>query len=870
MKINEKKSRVFNFRYQQRGSFDSNMKYYFAIFLLTIAIPTTSAFSNLLVDGAAFLAFNQGLDSYSQEYLNWTPTDDSPCSWTGVSCYRDGSTVRSLDLSYLRLSGGLTTSLGQLTGLVELDLSYNFLEGEIVPEIGNCSRLKTLLLNHNNFNGSIPVQLSRLKELTNLDLGGIPFRSGSIPFQLSRLKNLEYLGLSGNYLSGRIPKDVLNLPKLQRLLLNDNTLTGTVPEFEEKCPISILRLEGNRLEGNIPHSIGNCVALYDLSVSRNELRGTIPPTLGALTNLSNLSSNNKLKGSIPPELGKCSKITLISLENNHLIGSVPSSFGHLKDLTTLYLFGNQLNGTIPSELGNCSSLSDLQLQVNALQGGIPPELGRLATLTTLDLHSNRLVGSIPSELGRLEGLATLDLHSNRLVGSIPQFAELTGPYNLDLSYNLLSGSIPPMNKMNHLDLSHNKLSGPIPCQLGFTPILNVSYNHLSGILPDWLYYEAHHSPSSFAGNPNLSLDEPNPICLPAADKSGHKLSVGILVGLAFAASGALWLCCGLVYICLRRSNLQKPKMETIEYLPQDLLLKEILEATGDLTEDSVIGQGRHGVVFKLEMPSGKIYAVKKLTFGFMNTSFTLEVETLGSVRHRNLVKIVGFWACQTWGLIIYEYMSNGSLYGLLHEINPPPVLNWEVRYRIALGIAHGLAYLHHDCVPQIIHTDIKSANILIDSDLEPHITDFCLAKPINSEADKDLNSWYAVVGTLGYIAPENGYSTRVDEKSDVYSYGVVLLEVLTRKKAVDSRFEEGEEIVSWVKRRLEERRRNPLDFMDEEMWDWTEKERDEAFKLLKLAMVCIRAKPETRPSMKAIVDELKELKCGSSSSLSRG
>eukprot|EP01018_Ginkgo_biloba_P013202 Gb_00780 [translate_table: standard] len=570
------------------------MKYYFAIFLFTIAIPSTSAISNLLADGAALLSFKQGLDSYSPKYLNWTPTDDSPCSWTGVSCYRDGSSVRSLNLSSFGLWGRLTTSLGQLTGLVALDLSSNSLYGEIVPEIGNCSRLKTLFLNDNEFSDSIPVELSRLTELTNLDLGGNTGLSGSIPFQLGRLKNLEYLGL----------------------------------------------------------------------------------------------------------------------------------------------------------------------------GVIPPELGRLANLTRLDLHSNRLVGSIPT-----------------------QFAELTNLVYLDLSNNLLSGSIPPM-KLQSLNLSHNQLSG---------------------------------------------------------------------------ASGAICLCGGLVYIWFRRrTNVQKLKMETVEDLPQDLVLKEILEATGDLTEDSVIGEGRHGIVFKLEMPSGKIYAVKKLTFGFMNTSFTLEVETLGSVRHRNLIKIVGFWACQTWGLIIYEYMSNGNLYQLLHEINPPPVLNWEVRYRIALGIAHGLAYLHHDCVPQIIHRDIKSANILMNSDLEPHIADFCLAKPIHSAADKDLNSWYAVVGTLGYIAPENGYSTRVDEKSDVYSYGVVLLELLTRKKAVDSRFEEGEEIVSWVKRRLEEHRRNPLDFMDEEMWDWTEKERDEALKLLKLAMICIRAKPESRPSMKAIVDELKEFKSSSS------
>eukprot|EP01018_Ginkgo_biloba_P013161 Gb_21066 [translate_table: standard] len=534
--------------------------------------------------------------------------------------------------------------------------------------------------------------------------------------------------------------------------------------------------------------------------------GSIPVQLSRLTKLTNLDlGGNRFSGSIPFQLGRLKNLEYLGLSGyyysiyNGLNGIIPKDVLNLPKVLHLDLSYNYLEGEIVPEIGNCSRKT-LLLNNNNFSGPIPIKLFRLIELVKLDLGGNYLLsGSIPFQLGRLKSLEYLVLSGIALNGSIPKdvlnLLKLQR-LELNLSNNLLSGSIPPM-KLQSLNLSHNQLSGGIPCQLEVTENLDVSYNQLSGKLPPQLYHQ---------------VDD---------------------------ASGVLCLCGGLVYIWFRRTNVQKLKMETVEYLPQDLLLKEILEATGDLTEDSVIGEGRHGIVFKLEMPSGKIYAVKKLTFGFMNTSFTLEVETLGSVRHRNL---------------------------LLHEINPPPVLNWEVRYRIALGIAHGLAYLHHDCVPQIIHRDIKSANILMNSDLEPHIADFCLAKPIHSAADKDLNSWYAVVGTLGYIAPENGYSTQVDEKSDVYSYGVVLLEVLTRKKAVDSRFEEGEEIVSWVKRRLEEHRRNPLDFTDEEMWDWTEKERDEALKLLKLAILCIRAKPESRPSTKAIVDELKELK----SSPSRG
>eukprot|EP01018_Ginkgo_biloba_P008867 Gb_20231 [translate_table: standard] len=444
------------------------------------------------------------------------------------------------------------------------------------------------------------------------------------------------------------------------------------------------------------------------------------------------------------------------------------------------------------QLSRLTELTNLDLGSNSLSGSILFQLGRLKNLKYLGLSGNlnRLSGSIPFQLGRLKNLEYLGLSDNALNRSIPKdVLNLPKLQQLQLGNNSLEGIIPPelakLSNLRGLDLHSNRLVGSIPTQIAeLTNLMSQIQNVTNPVTSFW-----------------LALFEQRLGC-----------SACVVVWYTFGFDD------GLTCKSLRWKL-------TVEDLPQELVLKEIFEAVGDLTGDSVIGEGSHGIVFKLEMPSGKIYAVKKLTFGFMNTNFTLEVETLGSVRHRNLVKIVGFWACQTWGLIIYEYMSNGNLYQLLHEINPPPVLNWEVRYRIALGIAHGLAYLHHDSVPQIIPRDIKSTNILMNSDLEPHIADFCLAKPIHSAADKDLNSWYAVVGTLGYIAPENGYSTRVDEKSDVYSYGVVLLEVLTRKKAVDSRFEEGEEIVSWVKRRLEEHRRNPLDFRDDEMWDWTERER---------------------------------------------
>eukprot|EP01018_Ginkgo_biloba_P013316 Gb_00470 [translate_table: standard] len=786
-------------------------------------MPNTPAFasvSNLSADGVALLAFLKGLDERFVQVLKWTPTDYSPCSWRGVSCYRDGLTVRSLKLSNITLSGRLTRSFGQLTGLVALNLSYNYLEGEIVPEIGNCSRLKTLILNNNMFNGPIPVQLFRLTGLVELNLQG-NLLSGSIPFQLGRLKNLEYLVLSYNYLTGSIPKDVLNLPKLQRLQLGNNGLNGSIPpELGKRSKITFISLENNHLIGSVPSSFGHLKNLTQLYLFGNQLNGTIPSELGNCSSLSVLQlQSNALQGIIPPELGRLGNLTQLDLHSNRLGGSIPTQFALLTNLSyldlscnllsgnvhlvlqkmrslrILDLSGNYFNGTISiSDLCAGGILHVLRLGDNYFEGRFPTEIGRCSEM---DISNNRLSGSITPDLRTNTAIGVLNVKGNFFEGSIPPTISLwSSIVSLDMSSNRFSGiylflgnnrltGTIPSNLVNsdtlqRLDLSNNQLSGGIPCQLENTSVnltyVNVSINKLAGKVPrSWIKILSAY-PSSFVGNPHLCLDEQSEwnSCQLEGNTCGKSgIAADKVVSVVCSAIGLCFLGCLSVFWFLRNRRRRKDtNMETVEDLPQDLHLKEILEAAGDFREDNVIGEGTHGVVFKLEMPSGKIYAVKRLIFGFINSSFTLETETLGAVRHRNLVKIVGFWACQNWGLIVYEYMPNGNLHRLLHELNPPPVLNWEVRYRIALGVAHGLAYLHHDCVPQIIHRDIKSANILMDSDLEPHIADFCLAKQINSAADNDLNSWDAVVGTLGYIAPENGYSTRVDEKSEMCSYGV--------------------------------------------------------------------------------------------------
>ncbi|KAI9070943.1 hypothetical protein K1719_047093 [Acacia pycnantha] len=302
-----------------------------------------------------------------------------------------------------------------------------------------------------------------------------------------------------------------------------------------------------------------------------------------------------------------------------------------------------------------------------------------------------------------------------------------------------------------------------------------------------------------------------------------------------------------------------------------------MEATANLSDRFIIGRGAHGVVYKASLDSGQVFAVKKLAFsGNKGKSMDREIQTLGKIRHRNLVKLENFWMRKDFGLILYTYMPNGSLHEVLHEKHPPLSLEWNVRYKIAIGIAHGLAYLHYDCDPPIVHRDIKPKNILLDSDMKPHIADFGIAKLLDQSSASAPSIF--VPGTVGYIAPENAYTTANNRESDVYSYGVVLLELITRKMAVDPSFMEGVDIVNWV-RTLWEGTEDvhkiadsglAVQFLDSNVLEQTTK-------VLSMALKCTKKDLRVRPTMRDVVKQLEDAnprtrskKIPSSNSLIRG
>ncbi|KAE8689070.1 LRR receptor-like serine/threonine-protein kinase ERECTA [Hibiscus syriacus] len=756
----------------------------------------------------------------------------------------------TLDLRGNQLSGQIPDEIGDCSSLKSMDLSFNELYGDIPFSISRLKQLELLILKNNQLVGPIPSTLSQIPNLKVLDLaqnrlsGEIPrliywnellqylgLRGnnlvGTLSTDICQLTGLWYFDVRNNSLTGSIPQNIGNCTAFQVLDLSYNQLTGEIPFNIGFLQVATLSLQANHLSGKIPSVIGLMQALAVLDLSTNKLTGPIPPILGNLTYTEKLYLHgNQLTGSIPPELGNMSKLHYLELNDNLLTGHIPSELGKLTELYYLNVANNKLEGPIPSNLSSCTNLNSLNVHGNKLNGTIPPaferlesmtylnlssnnikgsipiELSRIGNLDTLDLSNNEINGSIPSSLGDLEHLLKLNLSRNRLTGFIPaEFSNLRSVMEIDLSYDNLSGMIPQelmqLQNMFLLRLENNSLSGDVMSLsncMSLT-ILNVSYNNLVGVIPASNNF-SRFSPDSFIGNPGLCgywLSSP---CNESHPIERVVLSKAAILGIAL---GALVILLMILFAACRPQNplpfpdgsvdkpvtYSRPKLVILNMNMALHVYEDIMRITENLSEKYIIGNGASSTVYKCMLKNCKPVAIKRLYSHYPQClkEFETELETVGSIKHRNLVCLQGYSLSPSENLLFYDYMENGSLWDLLHVSTKKKKLDWVTRLKIALGAAQGLAYLHHDCSPWIIHRDVKSSNILLDKDFEPRITDFGIAKSLC--ISKSHTSTY-IMGTIGYIDPEYARTSRLTEKSDVYSYGIVLLELLTGRKPVDN------------------------------------------------------------------------------------
>ncbi|XP_057503635.1 LRR receptor-like serine/threonine-protein kinase RGI2 isoform X1 [Actinidia eriantha] len=746
------------------------------------------------------------------------------------------------------LSGRIPGSLGNCLGLTVIDFSLNSLTGSIPPSLASLGALEELLLSENNLSGEIPPFIGSFSRLKQLELDNNRF-SGQIPPAIGELKDLSLFFAWQNRLQGIIPLELANCKNLQAIDLSHNSLTGSVPKslFDLKNLTKLLLLS-NLLSGGIPAAIGNCTGLTRLRLGSNMLFGQIPPEIGLLKNLSFLElSENQFTGEIPPEIGNCTQLEMVDLRDNKLQGMIPITFQSLVELNVLDLSRNRISGTIPQDFRKLKSLNKLVLSGNNITGSIPESLGLCKDLQLLDMSSNRISSSIPDDIGELQGLDILmNLSWNFLRGPIPEsFSSLSNLANLDLSHNMLTGSLSVLGNLDNL------------------ASLNVSYNGFSGFLPDTKFF--HDLPDTvFVGNPDLCINKSE--CKLSTSLHNRRSSRNLVIRVVLGITATMIIVTiGVIsLIKAQGSNFRRDDEEQClewEITPFQKISFSVNDIVTKLLDSNIVGKGASGVVYRVETPLRQVIAVKKLWPKKTDEVperdwFSAEVTTLGSIRHKNIVRLLGCCTNGKTRLLLFDYISNGSLSGLLHERTV--FLDWDARYKIILGVAHGLAYLHHDCIPPIVHRDVKANNILVGPQFEAFLADFGLAKLINSSNYSRVSN--SVAGSYGYIAPEYGYSLKITEKSDVYSYGIVLLEVLTGMEPADCRIPDGVHIVSWVNQELREKRREFTSILDQQLLQRSGTQIQEMLQVLGVALLCVNPCPEERPTMKDVTAMLKEIK----------
>ncbi|WRX16299.1 Protein kinase domain - like 10 [Theobroma cacao] len=805
--------------------------------------------------------------------------------------------LRTLLLFSNMFDGVIPNELGQLYKLEILDVSRNNLSSLIPHGLGNCVHLSALVLSnlfdpvltrqssskelsfglplattyeYNRFQGSIPMEITTLPKLKILWVPRANLE-GKLPSNWSGCENLEMVDLAQNHFSGEIFGAFNGCKKLQHLDLSSNRLTG---KLDEKLPVPCMTLfdiSGNVMSGSIPRfNYGVCPGFFSLS---SELPQTHDP---ASAYLSFFTYKTRLAMLLPFSGSKA--VLIHNFSGNNFSGSLPwlpiapTRLGKQTDYAFL-AGGNKLTGSFPGSLfGNCNKLHGMIANVskNRLSGDIPSGIGAICrSLRFLDVSENEIGGVIPQSLRELESLVFLDLSGNKLRGPIPEgLHQLKHLKHLSLVRNNLTGAVPSsfgrFRSLEVLELSSNSLSGKIPKGL-----VNLR-NNGSGVNSTSIYrkpfllshrvFSLSVRPADLTTNTEDSQNDVSP-SHNAVDKSLDSIEIASIASASAIVSVLLVL---LVLFFYTRKWVPTSRVQVSESreitafvdIGVPLTYESIVQATGNFSAGKCIGNGGFGATYKAEIAPGTLVAVKRLAVGRFQgvQQFHAEIKILERMRHSNLVTLIGYHASETEMFLIYNYLSGGNLENFIKERSTRAV-DWKIIHKIALNIAHALAYLHDQCAPKVLHRDVKPSNILLDNDCNAYLSDFGLSRLLGTS---ETHATTGVAGTFGYVAPEYAMTCRVSEKADVYSYGVVLLELISDKKALDPSFSsqaDGFNIVSWACMLL--RQGQAKDVFTTRLWDAAP--HDELVELLHLAITCTVDSLSTRPTMRQVVQRLKQI-----------
>ncbi|CAO2817117.1 unnamed protein product [Amaranthus hypochondriacus] len=636
--------------------------------------------------------------------------------------------------------------------------------------------------------------------------------------------------------------------------------------------------------------------VVSVSIPKKKLVGYLPSSLGSLSDLRHVNlRSNRFYGPLPLNLFQAQALQSLVLFGNSLYGSVPNEIGNLKFLQNLDLSHNFLNGSLPSSILQCKRLKSLVLSHNNFTGSLPDGFGRvLVSLEKLDLSYNKFNGSIPNDMGNLSRLqGTADFSHNIFSGSIPaSLGDLPEKVYIDLTYNNLSGPIPQngalMNRGPTAFIGNPSLCGP--------PLKNPCSSDALAV-----------SPSS---DPSLPSDQSPQGDGDIGGKSkGKGLSKSAIVAIVVSDIVGICLIGWLLSYCYTRvcpckskddkggresgecfcftkeeSETLSENIEQYDLVPLDSQvafdLDELLKASA-----FVLGKSGIGIVYKVVLEDGLTLAVRRLGEGGLQRfkEFQTEVEAIGKLRHPNIVTLRAYYWSIDEKLLIYDYVPNGSLAIALHGkpgMDTFTPLSWSIRLQITKGIARGLMYLHEYSPKKYVHGDLNPSNILLGPSMEPKIADFGLGRLVNiaggtptlqssrmtsektqqkqaSSVPSEISSVSVSIALSYYQAPESLKAVKPSQKWDVYSYGVILLEMITGRSALVQMSTSEMDLVQWIQQCIDDKK--PLiDILDPYLAQEADKE-DEIIAVLKIAMACVHLSPEKRPTMRHVCDTLDRL-----------
>ncbi|PIA37471.1 hypothetical protein AQUCO_03000208v1 [Aquilegia coerulea] len=817
----KRKEKWKNHTYSLKSMFFLSCKDLFLFFLfLLLAVQSVSSmkWDGIVVTQADY----QSLQAIKHDFVDpngllrsWNDSGFGACSgrWVGIKCAQGQVIV--IQLPWRGLGGRISEKIGQLSALRKLSLHDNFIGGMIPTSLGFLPNLRGLILFNNRFSGSIPPSLGSCLFLQNLDV-------------------------SNNSLTGAIPVSLANSSRLYRLNLSFNGLSGSIPVSLTRSPsLAFFALEYNNISGSIPDTWG--------ATMKNNFYQLQSLTL----------DHNLISGSIPVSLSKMDKLEVISISHNQIDGVIPSEFGTLSRLRILDLSNNVIAGNFTNSLCNLSSLVQLDLGSNHLENHIPDGIGGLQNLSVLDLRRNQFNGHIPTTLGKISSLTQLDLSENDLTGDIPvSLADLTDLNSLNVSYNKLSGSV------------------PIPLSQKFNSSSFIGNLQLCGFSVS--------TPCS-ASPPSESIPPSSPKISVSGGRR-RKLSTKdiILIAAGILLAVLLLLCCLLFCCLIRRRAASRAKngqangratttraekgmppsmggeVETVGDAggklvhfdgPSVFTADDLLCATAE-----IMGKSTYGTIYKATLEDGSQVAVKRLREKIAKNlrEFEVEVNLLGKIRHPNLLSLRAYYlGPKGEKLLVFDFMSRGSLGAFLHARGPDTLIDWPTRMNIVMGAARGLCYLH--TTEDMVHGNLTGGNILLDEHTNTKISDYGLSRLMTTTANSNVA---ATAASLGYRAPELSKLKKPSTKTDVYSLGVIMLELLTGKSPSESI--NGMDLPQWVASIVKEEWTNEV--FDLELMKDASTTGDELLNTLKLALHCVDPSPAARPDVQQVLQQLEEIK----------